>query len=518
MFLGLFVIAACSMAARAQNCSEMPVSGNLYSIVNYSSGAAVDVSGKSKDALANVISWDNNGGTNQHFYLQQTDEGYWTIQAAHSLMNLDVLNFSQADGANIIQWHPTGADNQQWLLKPSSLGAFNIVSRSSGKSLTVAGSDRGANIYQNTDLAGVSQRWYFNPVNGDCGSQGSVGGFASVPGSDGYNTTTGGGNARPVTARDCDTLIQAVTADGPAVVKVPDNTTLDCHTAYRTQAACAIKCPSYLDNPNKLFYRVPVGNQSCSELGAENNSLVYRNRNERYIHVKSNKSIIGLGPHAQISGASFTLANSSNVIIRNLTIKEVNPGLVEAGDGITLDNSRHIWLDHLRFKNISDGHVDMKNSENVTLSWNQFDGYNPQVCGSQHHYTSLAQDTQVTFEHNFWNNVSGRNPKMTGPHTRAHIFNNYWRNVTYFSMSVDRGAQARVEASFFENSAKPHWNHGDGYLDADIAGNRYTGISATDQYKDSGSWWVLSDTPKYLYHLDNVDAIPELLRSKTGPQ
>ncbi|OZG70404.1 pectate lyase [Hahella sp. CCB-MM4] len=507
-----------STSVFAENCSEMPVSGKLYSIINYSSGAAIDVEKKSKDALANVISWEYRGGSNQHFYLHETADGYWTIRAAHSGMNLDVLGSSTSNGGNIIQWNPTGSANQEWRLKQSSNGAYNIVSRSSRLSLTVAGSYRGANIYQNADEANASQRWYFNPVDSTCGEQGDMGGFASVAGKDGLHTTTGGGNATGVIVRSCDALVTAVSSERPGVIYIPDNTTINCHTANRRQVACAIKCPSYSGDSNKTFYRVPVGSQTCTELGSNTDSVVYRNRNDRHIHVKSNKSIIGLGPNAQITGASFTLGNSKNVIIRNLTIKNVNPGLVEAGDGITLDNSSHIWLDHLKFQNISDGHVDMKNSQNVTLSWNQFDGYNPLVCGNQHHYTSLVQDTQVTLDHNFWNNVSGRNPKIVGSNTRAHIFNNYWRNVTYFAISVDQQAQARLESSFFENSTKPHWNHGGGYLDADIASNRYTGRSATDSYKDSGSPWVLSDTPQYPYSLDSADSLPEILKAGSGPQ
>lgn len=512
------IIILSAKSAIAGNCMALPVSGKLYHIVNYSSEAAVDIAGRSKDPLANAISWGVHDGLNQQFYLHKNDEGYWTMQAAHSGLNLDVLDFSTADGANILQWHPTGASNQQWLLKRSSTGAYNVVSRHSGKSLTVGGSANGANVYQHSDTANSSQRWYFNPVDGQCNSQPVVSGFASVVGNDGLDSTTGGGNANPLVVRNCDALAQALTSTEQAVIHIPDNTTINCHTAARVQPACAIQCPSHLDSVNKTFYRVPVGSQRCTELGSATDNLVNRTRNERRINVKPNKTLIGLGANAQVSGASFNLANASNVIIRNLTIKEVNPGLIEAGDGISLENSSHIWLDHLRLLRISDGFVDIKNSQNVTISWSELDGYNPAVCGNQHHYTSMVLHSQVTFHHNLWNNVSGRNPKLDGQQTRAHFFNNHWRNVSYFSVSVDNAAQARIESSFFENSAKPHWNHGDGYLDAEPDVNRYTGRSATDRYRHSGSAWVLSDSPRYVYRADNVDELPALLSQKSGPR
>jgi pectate lyase len=515
----IIMLSVCLPAtAFAQNCTELPVSGQLYSIINLGSGAAVDVAAASKQGLANILAWQYNAAANQQFYLRQNEEGYWTITARHSDLNLDVLNFSTAEGGNIVQWQQTGASNQQWQLKRSSTGAVNIVSRHSGKSLTVAGSSNGANIYQHTDMANSSQRWYFNPVQGRCGGQGAETGYASMPGADGLATTSGGGSALPLVVRDCNALAQALASSAPAVVQVPDNTTINCHTASRTQSACAIQCPAHLDNVTKTFYRVPVGTQRCTELGSTSDQLVNRSRNERKIQVKSNKTLIGLGANAQISGASFNLANARNVIIRNLTIKEVNPGLVEAGDGIGLDNSSHIWLDHLRLARISDGYIDIRNSQNVTVSWSALDGYNPAVCGNQHHYTSLAQNAQVTFHHNIWDRVSGRNPKLDGANTRAHLFNNYWRNVTYFAVSIDNNAQARLEASYFDNSAKPHWNHGGGFIDALISSNRYTGRSATDPYKHSGSSWVLSDTPRYVYRVDNVDQLPAILWAGAGPQ
>lgn len=509
-------LALFSTSSQASNCTQMPVSGNLYSIVNFGSGTVVDVANRSTVAGANVMGWDNLGGSNQQFYLRDAGNGYWTIQAAHSGMNLDVLNFSTANGGNIIQWNATGTANQQWLLKQSTTGAFNVVSRHSGKSLTLAGGSRGANIYQNSDEANSSQRWYFNPVNTPCG-QGNADGFAGQPGRDGSPATTGGGSSPATVVRTCAAMIAALNKTEPAVVQIPDNLTIDCRTAPRQQAACAVSCPSYQDNPAKFSYRVPVGTQSCTSLGATSNKLVNRTRNETTINVRSNKTLIGLGRNSRVSGASFNLSNSRNVIIRNLTIDDVNPGLVEAQDGITLNNSAHIWLDHLRMRQISDGHVDISNSRNVTLSWNQFDGYNTAVCGNQHHYTSMIQDSQVTLHHNFWNNVSGRNPKMSGAATRGHLYNNHWRNVTYFAVSVDSGAQAKLEANFFENSAKPHWNQSTGLIDGGVESNRYTGISAMDLYKDTGNI-VLGDTPRYFYSLDNVDALREILSAKSGPR
>jgi pectate lyase len=187
-----------------------------------------------------------------------------------------------------------------------------------------------------------------------------------------------------------------------------------------------------------------------------------------------------------------------------------------AGDGISMNRTSHVWLDHLRFNLISDGHIDMYDSNNVTLSWNQFKGENEAVCGGKHHYTQLISNSQVTLHHNDWRNISGRNPKIDGAASRVHLFNNFWKNVTYFSIGVGSGAQAKVEGNYFENAAKPHWDTGNGLIDADRASNRYTGISASDPDRDTGST-VFGDINLYRYSLDSVNNVPGIVNQSAGP-
>ncbi|WMS87032.1 RICIN domain-containing protein [Pleionea litopenaei] len=500
----------------AEQCTDAPVNGQLYSIANKSSGAVLDVAAYSKEPEANILSWRYQQSENQHFYLHQLDNGYWTIQSQLSGMNLDVFQFSQSSGANIIQWHPSNTVNQQWSLQPKGDGSFAIVARHSGKVITVAGSNNGANIYQNNDMGNVSQRWHFNPVDSACGAQQVVSGFASMPGGDGLATTTGGGSAASVKIESCDQLANLADSDQPRVLLLP-NRALDCRTSARAQPVCEISCPSYQD-PGKSIFRIPVGNQRCTDLGSHTDATITKSRNERKVRVGSNTTIVGLGKDSRVRGVNFDLSGSQNIILRNFQIDDVNPELVEAGDGVTLNNSTHIVLDHLRFRLISDGHVDIHDSQNVTLSWNRFDGYNAAVCGNQHHYTNLAYNSQVTFHHNFWNHTSGRNPKLVGPATRAHLFNNLWKNIPYFAVSVSQGAQAKLEANYFENASKPHWNEGDGFIDGGNDSNEYRGSSSRSAYRHTGNDWVLNDIAWYVFSPEPAIDIPPVLDQKTGPQ
>ncbi|HEU4775765.1 MAG TPA: RICIN domain-containing protein [Telluria sp.] len=513
----LLLAASLWMAASptlAANCTAPVVDGQFYKIASAASGKVLDIAAGSLQAGASVQQWDDAGSANQQFRVHDLGNGYWTLQGRQSGMLLDVAAGSTSDGARVLQWPANGGQNQQWLLKKSAIGGYNVVARHSGKSLTVADTGSGARITQAGDSAVRLQRWFFNPASGLCGN--APDGFASQAGPDKLATTTGGGSATPVTVGSCSALVSALQAAGPAVVQIADGSTIDCRTATRSQSACAVACPSYQD-PGKTTFRIPVGSQSCKELGADSETRFIRPRNEITIAVGSHKTLLGLGPDARLVGASLNLSNAKNVIIRNLAIENINPGLVEAGDGITLDNSSHIWIDHVRFSLISDGHVDIKNSQNVTLSWNRFEGANPAVCGSQHHYTNAIVDSRVTLHHNVWNKTSGRNPKLDGPATRAHLYNNLWQDITYFSINARDGAQARIEGNFFANSARPHWNTGTGLLDAPAGANRYTGVSATDPYKQTGER-VFGDLTLYPFVLDAVDQVPAQLSAGAGPR
>ncbi|RSZ57297.1 pectate lyase [Massilia atriviolacea] len=500
--------------ASAANCGAAVADGGVYSIVNAASGKALDVVAGATQGAAEVQQWGYGASAHQQFTLRDAGNGYWTMQARHSGLLLDVLNLSAADGARIIQWNATGAQNQQWLLKKSASGGYNVVARHSGKSLSVADNNSGSRVHQAADTAGGLQRWFFNPTSGSCGGP-APDGFAALPGADGLSTTTGGGGAAPVSVTSCAALTGALQSTAAAVIQIPAGATIDCRTAVRPQSTCAVACPTYQD-PGKSTYRIPVGAQTCKELGSASETRFMRPRDETTIRVGSNKTLVGLNKDARIVGASLNLSGARNVIIRNLAIENINPGLVEAGDGITISKSSHVWIDHVRFNLISDGHIDIQDSKNVTLSWNRFDGSNAAVCGNQHHYTNALSNSQVSLHHNFWNRTSGRNPKLDGAAARVHLYNNYWLDVPYFAIGASAGAQVKVEGNFFQNTAKPHWNsNNDALIDADLASNRYTGKSATDPDRDTGAK-VFGDTTLFPYKLDNVDTLPAALGSGTG--
>ena len=174
-------------AFAANHCSDMPVSGQVYNIVNEGSGLYMDVRGASKENGANVLQWAGNGQKNQQYTVTKLDDGSWSIRPAHSRKSIDLYDWDKANDSSIKQWDYWEGDVQKWTLT-SSTGGIKIASPYSQKLVSVANSDKGADVYQKADQSSAYQRWYFDPVDGKCSSEGFMGSKKILIGS--INTET----------------------------------------------------------------------------------------------------------------------------------------------------------------------------------------------------------------------------------------------------------------------------------------------------------------------------------------
>ncbi len=342
-------------------------------------------------------------------------------------------------------------------------------------------------------------------------------GFASTAGH-GLSTTSGGGNLAPSEVTTCDALKKALEDAAPRVIELAAGAVLDCRGAPKTQQACELQCSK--DAAQPVFWRVPVGDQTCTTLADTNGDgtldipagkLVNKSRTDFSIKVGSNKTLRGRGTGATLKGVSLDIETQSNVIIQNLRITEVNPDLIEAGDGITVNSSHHVWIDHCELSMISDGYMDIRyDSSAVTVSHTHIVGKNPYVCGGQHHYVSLVSDSEVTFDHVFFDHASGRNPKVSDA-SRVHLYSNFYDGISYFCASAAAGAQVLVEGNSYRDSRYPHWADG-GTIEA--KGNLYTGSTSTDHRDNTGKTF----TPPYAYTLDAVNELATSIPSNAGPR
>ena len=102
-------------------------------------------SGNSGDRVLDINNWNmNNGGnlelykknntTNQRFYLQYLNNGYYSIRTLHSGRYLHVANENNKE-SNVHQWEGGNHENAQWALKSAGNGYYYLQSRSNGSYL-----------------------------------------------------------------------------------------------------------------------------------------------------------------------------------------------------------------------------------------------------------------------------------------------------------------------------------------------------------------------------------------------
>lgn len=179
------------------------------------------------------------------------------------------------------------------------------------------------------------------------------------------------------------------------------------------------------------------------------------------VNVQSNKSIVGVGSTAFLSGVGLHIDDNDNVIIQNLRLTllgTTTPSSVNGGDVIAISGtSRNIWIDHVELfsedPNVQtdidkyDGLIDIRDQTGfITVSWSFFhDHHKGGLVGASD--TDLFADRRITFHHNHYENVHLRIPMYRG--STGHFFNNYVVGATD-ATEIRAGTCVRVEKNFYE--------------------------------------------------------------------
>jgi pectate lyase len=166
--LTIILLSGLPLSAQAENCTEAPIGGQVYSLINAGSGLALDVYGNRIGNGINLIQWPYKASSNQQFLFHDLNNGYWSIMAKHSGQVLSVAAKALVDGGNILQWNYNGGSNQQWQLKRSESGLYTVIARHSGKLMTVSGDTAGGRVFQQSDNSSANQLWHLNPIDENC--------------------------------------------------------------------------------------------------------------------------------------------------------------------------------------------------------------------------------------------------------------------------------------------------------------------------------------------------------------
>ncbi|MFY1689448.1 right-handed parallel beta-helix repeat-containing protein [Plantactinospora sp. WMMB782] len=226
------------------------------------------------------------------------------------------------------------------------------------------------------------------------------------------------------------------------------------------------------------------------------------------LRVRSNKTIVGVGSGATISGCGFTINGDRNVIIRNLNFRGWDDDAINVETGAT-----NVWVDHNSFTDGYDGAVDIKRgSDFVTVSWNRVYGHDKSMLLG-HSDDNASQDVghlRVTYHHNWFDGSGTRHPRVRFGNP-VHVYNNYYYDNEY-GVASTMGAGVLVEGNYFENVDEPTLV---GYADSDPGAI----VQRNNHFVGSGSpqsgGGSVAGIP-YPYQLDGASSVKSIVTSGAG--
>ena len=204
------------------------------------------------------------------------------------------------------------------------------------------------------------------------------------------------------------------------------------------------------------------------------------------ITVANNTAIIGLNGGGDVRGGSFCVRNVSNVVIRNISLKDaVDPfPHHESGDGwnaqhdlVSIDNGKNIWIDHCTFEDtltlgkaangeklqVYDGLCDMKSTTtNVTVSNCVFKNHDKTMLIGSSDKDGENDPTarKISLFYNYWLNCGQRCPFVRN--SLCHVLNNVYdsdSNRIYnsqTSINARAGSVVCAENNSFGSVASPN--------------------------------------------------------------
>ncbi|THA35119.1 pectate lyase [Streptomyces sp. A1277] len=243
----------------------------------------------------------------------------------------------------------------------------------------------------------------------------------------------------------------------------------------------------------------------------------------------SNVTLVGVGSGAVFDQLGIHIRQSSNIIIQNVTVKNVKKSgspTSNGGDAIGMESDvRNVWVDHATLEASGgesdgfDGLFDMKdNTQYVTLSYSTLrnSGRGGLIGSSE----TQLNNGFVTFHHNLYENVDSRTPLLRGG--IAHIYNNYYVKLNKSGINSRAGAHAKVDNNYFKDSKDvlgTFYTDTTGYWQ--VSGNTFDNVtwSAPGSDNHPAGPDPQSNTTvsiPYAYSLDKASCVPDIVTRTAG--
>lgn len=236
-----------------------------------------------------------------------------------------------------------------------------------------------------------------------------------------------------------------------------------------------------------------------------------------YMNVKSNKTILGV-QGSSVVGVGLLIYGTSNVIIRNMTIKNV----VTYSNIVVKEDAHHVWVDHCDLSSdrdhgwdYYDGLLDVgRRADYVTFSYNKLHDNNvAMLIGFGDDGTDDTGHLRTTIYGNYFYNISERQPCTR--FGKMHVFNNYLRNSSGYGIGITMDAVVRTDNNYFEGQHFPifsEFNSKPGFVSGSST-NLYVGSGASRVSTPESTW-----VPPYEYKSVLIPAanVPAMVTANSG--
>lgn len=216
--------------------------------------------------------------------------------------------------------------------------------------------------------------------------------------------------------------------------------------------------------PKNVVFRF-VGSLNVPKGAKANDGRQNDGSNMLYLQYGENVTVEGIGYNANLNQWGFEMKRCTSCEVRNLWLgKYPDDGISMSGSNDA--RSSHMWIHNNTIekgynqyagngtvdddKADGDGSADIKWSDYVTISYNQFVN-----C----HKTSLVgggpsqfQD-YITYHHNWFRNTESRNPRARNSH--IHSYNNYFTKNKQYGIGASYNSKVFSEANYYEGTNLP---------------------------------------------------------------
>ncbi|WP_423599025.1 RICIN domain-containing protein [Roseateles sp. MS654] len=421
-----------------------PSSGAVITLIGQKTGHCLGVTNSSTESGARLRMQACSASPFQQWKILSDAAGDYQFVNLASGLCIDVPGASP-DRTVLQQWGCSNAPWQKWQFRQAGLVSYQITSKSSGLTLGEDVSRKPGSVLQSAYTGSENEHWSLNTVDPvrTAREDGAIGFGAG---------TTGGAAPRheEVTVTDRAKLAAALcssfnaagicTDTTPRVIRISGIVDYRGQEGFAYQMGCV---NTAIFQKGGLNCKSPGGQQeqildtqgACRSSKAPMYKVRYDAASDRPLVIGSNKTVIGVGAASGIKGKGLKIQSNSNIIIRNLSITDINDGVVWGGDGISVADAHHVWIADNFIARIGRQHIGTTGEapvRNVTISGNYFDGTSDYgyFCNGRHYYVLLMNGAKqsITIAGNRFHSTSGRSPEVGERGGIIHLVNNYYDN------------------------------------------------------------------------------------------